>query len=191
MEQPAVTKRWDVAWIVAATVPSVFVSAFLFLILFGTPEHDDYCFAYGYASVGFVSTLQQFYTGLSGRVTSLAVLQLPQALASSLSINLLSAYPLVLAIVVAVFTVGSAVAIRTAWCVRGLRLFALTATFVASVIAVAPSPHELLYWFARRSLLCSSCDCGDNLSRAANAFGKSVSSSSNRARGCGLNCCDV
>ncbi|WP_407119334.1 hypothetical protein [Bradyrhizobium sp. LMG 9283] len=83
---------------------------------------------------------------MTGRITPLALIQLLQVLASSLSINFPSAYPLVLAVLFVVFVTGSTVAVRTAWCVCGSRLFALTATFVAGVIAVAPSPHELLYW---------------------------------------------
>jgi hypothetical protein len=133
-------------WAYAGAIPALFVAMCLALTPLAAPEHDDYCFAIRTITDGAVPTVVHFYTELTGRITALVLIQLPQMLASGLSLSILSTYSLVLTIFAVLFVAGSSVAIGWAWRVRGARLFLLTSTFCATTIAVAPSPHELLFW---------------------------------------------
>jgi hypothetical protein len=45
--------RWP--WVLAGAVPALFVLFFLLLTLFADPQHDDFCFSYRYAEMGWSS----------------------------------------------------------------------------------------------------------------------------------------
>ncbi|MBR0791459.1 hypothetical protein JQ631_20475 [Bradyrhizobium manausense] len=135
------------AWLLVCVGPFIFLTFLILLALYGAPEHDDFCFAYQNVRDGFVQTLLAFYTGLSGRIVALLIIQIPAAIAKATGSSILPAYAATLIAFAILFVAGSAFAMVRMWPnVRGLPLLVLMLGFPAAIAGATPSAHDLLYW---------------------------------------------
>lgn len=135
------------AWMLACLGPLIFLTVLTLLALYGAPEHDDFCFAYQNVRDGFLQTVVGFYTGLSGRIVALLIIQVPAAIAKTAGSSILSAYAATLMAFAALFVAGSAFAMVRMWPnVRGLPLLVLMLGFPAAIAGATASAHDLLYW---------------------------------------------
>ncbi|MDN5006375.1 hypothetical protein ACFQZO_36755 [Bradyrhizobium sp. GCM10027634] len=135
------------AWLLACAGPFIFLTALTLLALYGAPEHDDFCLAFQNVRDGFVQTVLQFYTGLSGRIVPLLIIQIPAAVAKAAGSSILPAYVATLIAFALLFVAGSAFAMVRMWpTVRGPALLALMLGFPAAIAGATPSAHDLLYW---------------------------------------------
>ncbi|WP_271608802.1 hypothetical protein [Bradyrhizobium sp. CCBAU 21359] len=135
------------AWLLACAGPFIFLTALILVALYGAPEHDDFCFAYENVRYGFVPTVLHFYTGLSGRIVPLLIIQIPAAVAQAASSSILPAYVATLIAFALLFIAGSAFAMVRMWPnVGGPALIVLMLGFPAAIAGATPSAHDLLYW---------------------------------------------
>ncbi|WP_051380585.1 DUF6056 family protein [Bradyrhizobium sp. WSM1743] len=135
------------AWILACLGPLIFLTVLIFLALYGAPEHDDFCLAYQNVREGFLQTVLSFYTGLSGRILALLIIQVPAAIAKTAGSSILSAYAATLMAFAVLFVAGSAFAMIRMWPnVRGLPFLVLMFGFPAAIAGSTASVHDLLYW---------------------------------------------
>jgi hypothetical protein len=148
-EKTALSARWSApsAWLLASLPPFLFLAGLIALALYGAPEHDDFCFASQNVRDGFVQTVISFYTGLSGRIVPLLIIQIPAAIAKAAGSSILPAYSLTLIAFAALFVAGSAFAMVRMW-PNGQRLplLVLMLGFPAAIAGATPSVHDLLYW---------------------------------------------
>ena len=134
-------------WLIPIAPPAAFLLAIAITISFSAPEHDDYCFAFLNSTEGFVRTIHEFYTQLTGRLVPLFAIQLPAALASATGASLLTWYAISLTLGFLFMLGGCALAFARMWPRLSLiHLSLLTAAFASTIIARAPSPRELLFW---------------------------------------------
>lgn len=144
---PAKPRIARAAWLLASIPPGVFLTGLFALVFYAAPEHDDFCFAYLNASSGFVKTVAQFYSELTGRILPLLLIQVPGAISTSTGIGLLPAYSISLAIVATILFSGLFLAASLVFPrASGLPRTFLALSFVASVLGAAPSVRDLLYW---------------------------------------------
>jgi hypothetical protein len=135
------------AWLLAGVGPFFFLTVLILLALYGAPEHDDFCFAYQNVRDGLLQTVLSFYTGLSGRIVALLIIQIPAAIAKAAGSSILSAYAATLIAFAILFVAGLAFAMVRMWPnVRGLPLLVLMLGFPAAIAGATPSAHDLLYW---------------------------------------------
>ncbi|WP_314955529.1 DUF6056 family protein [Bradyrhizobium cosmicum] len=134
-------------WLLACLGPLVFLTVLILLALYGAPEHDDFCLAYQNVRYGAAQTVLAFYTGLSGRMVPLLIIQIPAAIAKTTGSSILPAYAATLIAFAILFVAGSAFAMVRMWPnVRGLPLLVLMLGFPAAIAGATPSAHDLLYW---------------------------------------------
>jgi hypothetical protein len=144
---PAKPRIARAAWLLASIPPGVFLTGLFALVFYAAPEHDDFCFAYLNASSGFVKTVAQFYSELTGRILPLLLIQVPGAISTSTGIGLLPAYSISLAIVATILFSGLFLAASLVFPrASGLPRTFLALSFAASVLGAAPSVRDLLYW---------------------------------------------
>lgn len=135
------------AWLLACAGPFIFLGLLILLALYGAPEHDDFCFAYQNVRDGLAQTVLAFYTGLSGRIVPLLIIQIPATIAKAAGSSILPAYAATLIAFAILFVVGSAFAMVRMWpSVRSLPLLVLMFGFPAAIAGATPSAHDLLYW---------------------------------------------
>lgn len=135
------------AWLLASAAPFIFLSLLILLALYGAPEHDDFCLAYQNVRDGLAQTVLAFYTGLSGRIVPLLIIQIPAEIAKAAGSSILPAYAATLIAFAILFVVGSAFAMVRMWPnIRGLPLLVLMLGFPATIAGATPSAHDLLYW---------------------------------------------
>lgn len=135
------------AWLLASAAPFIFLSLLILLALYGAPEHDDFCCAYQNVRDGLAQTVLAFYTGLSGRIVPLLIIQIPAEIAKAAGSSILPAYAATLIAFAILFVAGSAFAMVRMWPnVRGLPLLVLMLGFPAAIAGATPSAHDLLYW---------------------------------------------
>ncbi|MBM3462813.1 MAG: hypothetical protein FJX76_11990, partial [Armatimonadetes bacterium] len=133
----------------AILAPLAVLLAFLWLTLMAFPHDDDVWFAWELRTRGLLGMLEAFYRELAGRFFANTVIVLPNMIADTLGLPLLSVYRATCALML-LATVATAY-----WAVgRLLETPPPTRAFLAgmlscALIAGAPAPNDLYFWVSQ------------------------------------------